>query len=411
MISLRLLLIMLKIPLDLVIVVLRFYLFGGLRSRKYSRLLINCLRLRVYRAALTTDIMDGKYLMPYSNKVLLHKILPLISPQLVAKLPSYGERFDGLSFWLVKAKDRKSTDPIIIFSHGGGYFLQTTPSQVQSVLTMYHLLDSEKQRNVSILFLDYKLVSEGVPFPYQLHQLDATYSKLVEAGNTNIILMGDSAGGHLSIGYTQYLKTTRLPVYPSKLVLISPWVKLSPLPLDTRPGTSWAANEDFDMIRALRFAHITDLKHIVGFEDPFSLLCLPGGKLPRQRSDWLIPNFSDPSHDVFLILGEDESFRDDIIQWAHYALSLPLGEKYGTYAETCKDKGYEYHRKGVNGEANLTAYVEPLGVHDAVLFFEHDAAKDIVPVLKAGKKPTLHDISAAKYYGMTRIVKFLNEAL
>ena len=37
--------------------------------------------------------------------------------------------------------------------------------------------------------------------PYQLNQLISTYKNLIYQGNTNLILMGDSAGGNLAITF------------------------------------------------------------------------------------------------------------------------------------------------------------------------------------------------------------------
>mgnify|MGYP001172642550 FL=1 len=411
--SLRSILILLKLPFDLLVVILRFYIFGGLRFRRYNRELRNCLRLRIYRAALTVDILDGKLIGPHSNAFLIRKVIPYILSTLVENCPGYGKRFDPQSFWLVKQNDRKPSDPVIIFSHGGGYYIQTMPSQIQSLLSIYQLLDEDVQKRTSILFLDYKLVSDGYPFPTQLHQLDETYNKLLDEGNENIILMGDSAGGHLSVAYTVFLKLLEKSViYPSKLVLISPWVKLSPLPSDAQKGYSWHENEDRDLITYHRFSSVQDLKHIIGFQDPFSLLCSPGGKTPRSRDDWAsIPNFSDPNHDVFLIFGEDESFRDDIVQWASYALNYPVGDEYGAFATSADDSKYSFIRHGEQGNANLTAFVEPMGVHDAMLYFEHDIAKIIEKAHSLGEKLAIADVDQSKFFGITRLTKFFNDTL
>lgn len=402
-----------KIPLDVLVVILRYYLFGGLRFRKFNRSLINCIKLNVFRTALKVDIMDSKWLGPYSNAFLLRKLIPLINKPLVADLPGYGEQYDSNSIWLVKQPDRKPSDPVIIFCHGGGYFIQTMPLQIQTLLAVYRLLDEDKRRKTSILFLDYKLVSEGYPFPTQIQQLHATYSKLVAEGASNLILMGDSAGGHLSVGYTQYLRSVEKPVYPKKLLLISPWVKLSPLPADLVEGKSWIDNEHYDMIHHSKFAHVADLVKIVGREDPFSLVYSPGGKTPRSKDDWSdIATYSSPECDVFLILGEDESFRDDILEWAKYALHVPWFDevKYGNLHEFLEKKHYELERRGVEGQANVSVYVEPLGVHDSMLFFENIGRK-MLRNIKHGRATKVADLDDVTYFGVIRLTRFLNETL
>lgn len=404
-----------KLPLDLLVVVLRYYIFGGIRFRKFLKSLVNLLKLRLFRTCLTVDIMDAKYLGPYSNGFLIRKLVPLLIGPITSSSPGYGEQFDQNSIWLVKQPDRKPTDPVIIFIHGGGYFVQTMPSQILGVMSVYKLLDPEQQKKTSILFLDYKLVSHGFPFPTQLKQLEETYNKLVASGTTNLILMGDSAGGHLAISYTQYLKLLNSAVvYPSKLLLVSPWVKLCPIPSDVVYGKSWMDNEHYDMIHHAKFANVNDLRLISGLEDPFSLVFSPGGKLPRERSDWLdIPCYSSPKCDVFLVMGEDESFRDDILQWAKYALNVPFYEKvkYGNLHEFFEKKHYELERRNDPENANLSLHIEPLGVHDSMLFFEPPVAKRIAKDLKNGKITQLKELDQEQVFGISRLVRFLNETL
>lgn len=399
-------------------VVLRYYLLGGLKFRKYNKSIVNALKLRLFRACLSVDIKDCKWLGPYSNAFLINRMIPLVNRPLVSDLPGYGTKFDANSLWIAKSADRKSLDPVIIYAHGGGYFIQTMPSQIQGLVAMYRLLDPEKQRKTSVLFLDYKLVSKGHPFPTQINQLHETYLKLVEEGNSNIVLMGDSAGGHLAVAYTQFLKQlTPAPskvVYPRQLVLVSPWVKLNPLPADLAAGKSWKDNEHYDMIHHSKFANFSDMCLIVGVENPFSLVVSPGGKQPADRSDWSdIPTFSDPNYSVFIVAGEDESFRDDIVQWAHYSLGLPWHEKvkYGNLHEVFEKEHYEFSRRKVKGQANLTAYIEPLGVHDSTFFFENTICYKIASNLKKSLPNNVEDFSDETYFGITRIVRFLNETL
>lgn len=407
--------VLLRLPVDILITILRYYVFGGVRSRRYKNSLINCIKLRIFRTALSAGVKDGKWLGPYTNSFLIRRIVPLLLPELVRGVPGYGEKFDDHSIWLVKQQDRKPSDPVIIYSHGGGYFVQTMPSQIRSLMSIYKLMDPEKQKKTSILFLDYKLVSHGYTFPTQLNQLHYTYNKLVFQESNNIILMGDSAGGHLSVSYTQYLKTLEEEVvYPKQLILISPWVKLNPLPADMTVGKSWVDNEHYDMIHHSTFSNFRDLCHIVGTEDLHSLISSPGGKVPRLRSDWSdIPTFSSPDYHIFIVLGEDESFRDDILEWSKYSVNLPwfLNVKYGDLHKYLEKQHYEFERRNQPGEANLTVYVEPLGVHDALFFFEDTVSNQIRNDMKAGKKTMVKDIDANEYFTVSRLTRFLNETL
>ncbi|QFZ30052.1 putative steryl acetyl hydrolase [Clavispora lusitaniae] len=411
---LRSLLVLAKMPLDIFIVVLRFYIFGGIHYRKYSKSLLNCIKLTIFRASLTIDIKHAYLLAPYSNSFLLRCILPFVGKDLVKNVPGYGSRYDKNSIWMAKSATSKA-DPVIIYSHGGGYFIQTQVTQVRSLMSVYHLLEPKKKSKTSILFLDYTLVGRGKPFPTQLMQLHSTYSNLVSEGHTNIILMGNSAGAHLSISYTQYLKTLQTDkIFPKKLLLISPWVKITPLPTELVEGRSWLQNQHYDMIHYTRFTNSDDIPPIFGEQDPFSLVFGLMAKVPKQESDWKdIPNYSSPDNDVFLIFGEDESFRDDILEFAKYALDLPWYEKvkYGDSHKYLERNHYEYERRNESGKCNLSVFVEPLGVHDSMLFFEDVVASQICGRLRQGKSISVEEIDSKKYFGISRLVRFLNETL
>lgn len=402
--------VLLRLVAALAYIPAKFLVSGTTWSRKYRRSLFDTLRLTVYRAALFFEVKHARLLCPWSNRFLVQRIVPLVSP-LAKGLPGYGEAFDLDLIWLVKQPNRKPSDPLIVYLHGGGYFLQTMPSQILSNLAMFRLLAPEKQRKTSILLLDYKLASNGAKFPEQLGQLDAVYKTLVARGNTNIVLMGDSAGGHLAICYTRQLHETQFRVVPSKLVLISPWVKIALSPPDLAPGLSWHENDKYDMISRDALARKSVARQIFGDGDLYSMEYSPGGKMPKNSADWLvIPNFSSPKHDVFLLLGEDESFRDDILEWAHHALGHPVGPKYGAFVSAGKHK-FEVLRLGALGQANLRAYVEPQGVHDSIYFFEHDVAYEVARAMKKGETLTVDDIDPDRFFGISRLVKFYNDTL
>ena len=95
-------------------------------------------------------------------------------------------KFDKQSFGSLKP-NRKPDDPVLIYLHGGGYFLGLVPQQIESLVTTYHLLDPAKRENLSILVLDYNLTCQGYPIPHQLSQLVETYTSLVKEGGKTFI--------------------------------------------------------------------------------------------------------------------------------------------------------------------------------------------------------------------------------
>ena len=149
----------------------------------------------------------------------------------------------------------------MIYLHGGGYFLDVAPQQIETLLSIYHLLEPAKKLRFSILVLNYNLTSKGFPVPHQLAQLVDTYTSLVRGGSENLLLMGDSAGGNLAITFTQYLRLNKpnLP-YPRSVILVSPWVKLIPEVYQNTPGHSYYNYSANDVIQYDRFPVLKFIK-------------------------------------------------------------------------------------------------------------------------------------------------------
>lgn len=389
MISIETILRFLKLPLDLLVVVIKYYL-GATKYRKYANRLKICLKLTIYRFGLSIPIQDAHVLKFMENSTLF-KVLKFQYPKLTSTIPGYGEQFGNHGIWFAKDNFREKDDPIIIYSHGGGYFLETQLEQLKSLVAIYKHLDPTKK--YSILFLDYDLVSMGRKFPRQLNQLDLVYSDLVEQGNTNIILMGDSAGGHLSISYVQYIYSHKpfLP-YPKQLVLISPWCKLNiDSKSERRPGRSYNDNRLRDLISIDIFK--PELFEL--FLNPKNIEFHPYFNWSHEpETNWSkIPFFKDPKNKVFVIYGEDESFRDHIIEWTNevFGNHLSYERTNNKYSEICT-KTIESKDK-----PKLVTYMEPWGVHDGIFFTEYDAIGNI------------ENAKTDKYFGISKVIKFLNE--
>ena len=108
----------------------------------------------------------------------------------------------------------------IIYIHGGGYVLGINDGHVN--LAKYFVNEAD----VTIHMPDYPLAPH--------HQYNETYEKMIALYESilqgtspdNIIFMGDSAGGGLSLGISQYLKELDLP-QPSQIILLSPWLDIT----------------------------------------------------------------------------------------------------------------------------------------------------------------------------------------
>lgn len=400
-------LILLKLPFNILLVALQTWFLGG-KYRKYSHQIWEHIKLYLYHSILGVPPTDNSRIAP-SNSILINQVVGRKNSIITSQLPGYGERYDKNSIWLVKQQSIKPTDPILIYLHGGGFFVQTSPTQIETLISIYQLSNANVKGKLSVLLLDYTLAANGVTVPHQLYQLHETYSKLVSEGFNNFITIGDSAGGHLSLTHLQLLKQKNFSVFPKLTILISPWVKLLPGEEQYVPGKSYYDNKGKDLIEYVGFSQSGLVQAITGNKDLNNLLVSPGNKTPHDRKDWeQIPTLNDPGHSVFVLAGEDEVFRDDILEWAEYALGVPLYSdyKYGDSNNKYDKEIHEYVSHD-NTKAHVRVYVEPWGVHIPILLLEND----IIGTLK--KNPTLEakDIDSDKYFGISRVVSFLNDTI
>lgn len=416
MISLQGLLILLKLPIELFVVLVKYYTVGH-PLRRFNNSLFHSLKLIVCRTALSLSIPDSHFISFYSNSFLIKYVVGTFSKSITSQLPGYGTRYDKNSFWLVKQPNRKPDDPIMIYIHGGGYFLQTQPEQIESTLAIYKLVSPEKQKRLSILFLDYDLARAGQKLPHQMTQLHETYLNLTTIeGNTNVILMGDSAGGNLSLGYLQFLKKTNLQniIYPTKLVLVSPWCIILHGFEKLKPDHSLYTTFDYDVIRHSTLS-LDKPACIVENLDDIKTLQFSPGLPPTKQENWdSIPTLKDPKYDVFVVAGEDECLRSEILDWCHYALEIDTSKhQYGTSNNSDDLEGYEFIRKGGPNRCHARLYVEPWGIHDSAFFFENHLLLKIKKNLKNPTKRPLDikDVNRKEFYGISRIVEFLNDTL
>ena len=110
---------------------------------------------------------------------------------------------------------------VVYYLHGGGY--------VSGSPHTHHVLIEELARSCSarVLALDYRLAPEH-PFPAALVDVWSGYWWLLTTGvlPQEIIVMGDSAGGGLSIALLIALRDAGVPL-PAGAVCLSPWLDLT----------------------------------------------------------------------------------------------------------------------------------------------------------------------------------------
>lgn len=121
--------------------------------------------------------------------------------------------------------DRKGTDRILFYLHGGGYFEGLGGNHRDWAMALSHALGQG-----DVYLLDYRLSSEAL-YPAALDDAEAAYKAILASGvpADRIILGGDSTGGNLATALALYCRDNKLPI-PGLLVLYSPWEDAEKLP-------------------------------------------------------------------------------------------------------------------------------------------------------------------------------------
>jgi acetyl esterase/lipase len=123
------------------------------------------------------------------------------------------------TIWTVSPKEDQA-DVLIVFLHGGAYMGNITK---QHWLFCAELI---KETNATILVADYPLTPEHVCLETYSF-LTALYNQIRnDYPEKRIILMGDSAGGGLALGFAQYLKMEQ-KTQPEQIILFSPWLDVT----------------------------------------------------------------------------------------------------------------------------------------------------------------------------------------
>ena len=130
----------------------------------------------------------------------------------------------------------------VLFLHGGGYVMGSARAYA-------NFAGHFAQRTRAAVFVaDYRLAPEH-PFPAALEDAHAAYLGLSNAGATQVVVVGDSAGGGLSLSLLSRLRkqATASTVQPVAAVVMSPWTDLS----NSGQSITSKADEELYLSRAM----------------------------------------------------------------------------------------------------------------------------------------------------------------
>ena len=112
-----------------------------------------------------------------------------------------------------------SPEYTVLYLHGGAYINDASS---------YHwkLCDNVVQKlNAEVVFPIYPLTPNHI-WEETFDLVPRVYEDIIESTENPVIIMGDSAGGGLSVAFCEYLDTIDLP-QPDRLILFSPWMDIS----------------------------------------------------------------------------------------------------------------------------------------------------------------------------------------
>ncbi|WP_338551312.1 alpha/beta hydrolase [Paenibacillus sp. KS-LC4] len=109
---------------------------------------------------------------------------------------------------------------IVLYLPGGGY--------VEQPLTWHwHFLHSLTQQLSCTVYVPIYPKAPNYQYMDAIESVLSIYKYLLEIGKPeNIVIMGDSAGGGLSLAFAQYLLEQGLP-QPRDIILLSPWLDIT----------------------------------------------------------------------------------------------------------------------------------------------------------------------------------------
>ena len=127
------------------------------------------------------------------------------------------ERFMGRKIFIIRPKSGVESKKKILYFHGGSYIAEMSNNHWNFIEQL--VLDT----NMTVIIPDYPLAPK---YTYKdvFKMVKPLYKEILEeVDNENLILMGDSAGGGLSLALLEEMAEENYEL-PGKTILISPWL-------------------------------------------------------------------------------------------------------------------------------------------------------------------------------------------
>ena len=330
-----------------------------------------------------TSICDGDILKYVLNPlfdcacklVLRTSSAPLACDQLLLSSSGYPSlQIDY--YWCYKPTDHDpKRNDTLVFVHGGGFAIKMIPLEF---LFLNHLISLFPQ--MAIIIHDYTVSTEnGGELPKQCHELRELYMYLTTVvGSDNIILLGESAGGHIILNLLLHLQELNLNL-PKKVICVSPWC--NPFQVLLIDEDIPCENGNYKTFDSLRKEHLM----------LFSLLLLKQSRQNEKENIVVTRESLDDGNCISMDLETD--FHEEY--WTKIVKQVSIYISYGTHEilqgeiKRLCDKLMQVSNS--NGKITVFedhegSHIEPLlhmGVRDAIKWSHISNVKPIIEFLQA----------------------------
>lgn len=229
---------------------------------------------------------SSRYKVPQSVKVVLHPEKLTIAKTTVYK---FG-----------------NGSTCLIYFHGGSYV------DPPLIFHWRFLQQLSREANVTVYLPIYGRAPQHHCARTVLHMKDVYFELSRQWGNDNIVVMGDSAGGGLSLAVCEYLANNKI-AQPRKIILLSPW-------LDVDMSNNYEQKETDDPILTV------DELRLFGQAYRFNL---PKGHYMASP----LFGLSDKLAETHVFVGENEVFLPDCVELKNRADKMNVNLTLYRYPE------------------------------------------------------------------------------
>jgi len=172
----------------------------ALRENKRERIKQNKTKWFLWDLGLKGPSKDPGYTFPYG------KVTGTVNTRIVSDIPVF--------FW-----NEGGSKGIILYIHGGAYSSHPCENQICRIDQI------ARESNCTVALPVYPIAPWST-FQKAYEGIEALYMEIVEQhGSENIVVIGDSAGAGLALGFDMVLRDKGIPL-PREMIIISPWLDI-----------------------------------------------------------------------------------------------------------------------------------------------------------------------------------------